>query len=232
MGLAAGMNPLMLATAMLFIWLLSVYRHTRAQLIAVGSCYLGIVWLVSFMVLNGNYDHLIYLAHVERLIGIFYWVLAVLYLYLGFVHFNDWLLLRRGRDVPMLGLPSPRTIDLSPRTGRWYRHFYLVFIFTVIAWHIALFESSLTQNYYLFVVMFEYLKADAALARAITAFLAYMISYTSLLWLAWAVCLIDGSSMRVRSYLNRHLAMEKLVLSALFWSTSVGLVFYLLNIRR
>jgi len=232
MGLNAGANPFMLATALIFAGLLSIYRHSRSQLIISGSVFLFTVWVVNFFVLNGNFDHLIYQPHIESLSDLTYSVLSVLFLYIGFLHFNDWMLLKQGKDVPMLRTPSPRGIDASGKSDRWYRYIYLFFIFAVIAWHISIFEARLTQNYYLFIIMLQMIKMDAVLYRAFASFLTYMLGYTFLLWALWALCLGDSYSMRFRSQLNRYLGMEKLVFAALFWGTSVGLLFFLLNIRR
>jgi hypothetical protein len=233
MGLKSSVNPFLLATTLVFIIILTTFKHSRAQLIAAGLSYVASVWMINFFVLSGGYDQLIYVPAIEPMIKIVYSFLAICFVYIAAVHLTDWWCYQKGKEPSMFWLRSARELDHAVSTRKLGRAIALVLFSVVVAWFLTFCEARLTQNYYLFVMFQRKMEhTNGGVLSSLGIYAAYMIAYTLPLLLFWVYCIIDASSMRVKTRLNRFISLEKVFLAALYLGVGLGLFYYLTMIIR
>src|SRR6185503_12408365 len=111
LGLSLSMNPFMLSSTLVYVTLLSFWRHTRRELVFSGIIYIGILWLTYVTVLLGGHDDLIYHPVFEKLILVFYSLLAVFWGVIGWRH------LKARREQTRSSLNLPRVVEGNKKSA-------------------------------------------------------------------------------------------------------------------
>ncbi|HLF18078.1 MAG TPA: hypothetical protein VI749_04180 [Candidatus Omnitrophota bacterium] len=228
LGLQNAMNPFALATALVYVTILSIVRHSRFQLIISGLIFITVAWLINFFVLSGIFDGLIYRSFMKLLVIGLYTALAGLFFVLGFAHLRYRWQEQTGKDKAALRLPSPRTLTADAQTRSLKNTAFLLLLCVFSAAVLSLVEGRLTQNYYLFILLSQQLQLSAGWLKVFGVYLSYILAYTIILVAFWLFCI--GSSLMRPALSNATGYLERAIYAAIYLAVGFGLIYYLLRV--
>jgi len=228
MGLSDCLNPVWLATSLLFLFYISVVCHTKSQMASSGFVYIVVMLSVNFFSLIGVYDPIYQNDQFSQTAKYVELILGLVFILIGILHFIDWRRFyhRKGSESFKWWIPGYWN---PPKDGhRGYHSGLVVFLSSVLAWTFSIFAGIWTQNYYLFVLLYK-LAENGKMILYGPVYLAYS---ASLMLPFLLICLIFVFRARWQEIFNRHSGVFKAFFSILFLSIGLGLSFFILEIIK
>ena len=223
-GLIDGVNPCAFATIILFMSYLAIIGRKGKSLIYVGIAFTGSVFLTYFLVGLGIFKFIQTLSVFSIFSKILYIVIALLAFALGVLSFYDFLKARKGKAKDMfLQLPEflknriQKTIRGRARTERFV---IAAFVTGVV---VSLLELACTGQVYLptlvFVVGVPELKKNAILYLIL-----YNLMFVVPLIVVFIITYFGTSSTSLANFMQKHIALVKLLTSILFFGLCAFLI--------
>ena len=252
-GLLDGINPCAFAVIVFFVSYLAALGRARRQLLAIGVCFIGAVFLTYFAIGIGLSEAIGLLSSAPWLARAVSFTVAGIAFILALLSFYDFLLAVRGRQREIvLQLPGflKRRINVTlarrvggavreagvvgdnagddPPTSRWAFPAIAAaaFISGVI---VSILELACTGQIYLPAIRMMLFDVAGLWLKAIFYLLVYNLAFVVPLFGVFLLAYFGVTSEQMRSWLNRRMGVTKLATAAFFMA--LGALIVLIEFR-
>ena len=217
-------HPVGLATLLIFCFLSVKYTRTFWEYGLAGLVFFYALWYFRTLVILGNLDFLLSVQTTRIISRFFYAVLAVFFLYYGFLLWLRWWRIRIKKEEfpqPAAGLPTGSRVKHVIRILRSMLLAYLLAFFLVMVSSIA------TRDYDIFIMILNAYSKKVNRPELVLTGRYYLGSVCLLLgaWLVFGMRFVPA----VARWSDRKSATLNILFSAVFMATSVGLFMVLLK---
>lgn len=231
-GLIDGINPCAFAVIVFFVSFLAVYGYNRRDIIYVGTAYCAAVFLTYLLLGLGLFKALYALSGFYLAMKIFYYLTAGFCFLLACFSLYDWLLYTRtGRsDGMLLQLPKNFKVYVNRITGALMRGredrspLRMTLAAFTVGLAVSLIEAVCTGQVYVPTIVFI-MKDPALRAQAIWYLLLYNFMFIVPLVAVFLLSFAGFESDKFNTFLKTHLGLAKILLTLVFLSLALLLLF-------
>ena len=227
-GIGDSINPCGLASALILIMYLSLVGYTQKRVFWLGLLFILFSGLTHFGLAAGFFDYIIATPGVMHTLRILYFLLAAVFLVLGFLNISDRWQYEKYFDTGRFKYKVPaffETLSDEKPAGKVKKFFIFVrFILFAMGsgFIVTLCSSIYPQDEYIFIVH-SYLMSGGNAKFVFLSFFYYSVTANLPLITAWIVILFLG---RARKKMKMIL-YYKGISAALFLSVGIGLGYFL-----
>ncbi|WP_428898458.1 Cytochrome c biogenesis protein CcdA [Parelusimicrobium proximum] len=229
-GLVDGINPCAFAVIVFFISFLSVYGYNKKEVIYVGIAYCSAVFLAYLLMGFGLFKFLHALRGFQTVIHAFYIFTIALCLILFLLAVYDLIVYLKTKraDAMLLQLPKKFKIIMNKVTGFFLREkessaLKMMIAAFIVGLIVSLIEAVCTGQVYIPTIVLI-MKEDYFRLRAITYLVIYNLMFVLPLIVVFILSILGYKSEGFNSFLKKHLALTKLLLSLVFLGLAILLI--------
>lgn len=228
MGLEDSVNINTLSLTLLFFFFLVYVVRTRKNVILCGIMCMAFQLMVLSSLIHGKFDFILSQEFVYQYVKIFCALLGLIFIFIGLIYFRDWWQLRFRNNIQKPWIKFP--IYLVKNNDM--EMFFIVKLFVSLLYWIlsavfgiiVIFLSSYAiQDYAMFILLLDSISKEQ-IHQGQQAVIIYAVAFLMPSMIFWLISIVYSFSGNFRKYIERSISKVKIILSAIFISTGVGLM--------
>ncbi|WP_424245226.1 cytochrome c biogenesis protein CcdA [Elusimicrobium posterum] len=230
-GLVDGINPCAFAVIVFFISFLTVYKYEKREIIIVGTVYCFSVFTAYILMGLGLFNFLYAMGSFYYVIMGFKYLTIALCALFFILSVYDLIIYKITGNADKILLQLPKSYkEYIHKVMRFFLKdkekstLRLILASAAVGFVVSLVEAVCTGQVYLPTIVLILKEADEHFWRAITYLLTYNLMFIVPLIVIFVLTLMGYESKGFNNFLKKHLALTKLLLSAVFLALLILLV--------
>ena len=233
LGIKNSVNPCALTTILVFQLFIRQFGYNRSIVLRSGAIFITTVLAIYVLLTFGFLDQFLGQMAVQNSIFITYWVLSIMFIVVGGIHFVDWIRFQKSNNLNSFIIRVPDFLtQKDTNTAVVGEHKNLsdkIFLGStvILAIVLALLASLWPQDSYIYISSY-YLASRGKQILGLLSFVFYGLGYVAPLLVIWSTIFYITRSQKRIEHLLKSVSLIKIILSALFISVGAGLIYFFL----